>query len=257
MPTSRSSWSWRQPRHLGTFADEPLPRPPSFADRNLEDQPLAERLVAKYEGRPHGLDVNELATGYRSRLESLLAVDELIGRVTGELRRTGELSRTLVMFTSDQGFVLGEHGLVGKQLPYEESVRVPLVVRGPGIAAGRTVPTPVANVDLAPTITEAANATAGIQPDGVSLLDALRAGGEPPRRDLLLEGFEELPFAGVRTPGGYAYFETGRGEAELYDLEADPYQLHNLAELPRYAALRDRLAARLAELRECAGDSCR
>jgi N-acetylglucosamine-6-sulfatase len=244
-------------RHLGTFADEPLPRPPSFADRNLEDQPLAERLVAKYEGRPHGLDVNELATGYRSRLESLLAVDELIGRVTGELRRTGELSRTLVMFTSDQGFVLGEHGLVGKQLPYEESVRVPLVVRGPGIAAGRTVPTPVANVDLAPTITEAANATAGIQPDGVSLLDALRAGGEPPRRDLLLEGFEELPFAGVRTPGGYAYFETGRGEAELYDLEADPYQLHNLAELPRYAALRDRLAARLAELRECAGDSCR
>ena len=244
-------------RHLGAFADEPLPRPPSFADRRLEDQPLAERLVAKYQGRPHGLNVPELRTGYRSRLESLLAVDELIGRVTGELRRTGELDRTLVVFTSDQGFVLGEHRLVGKQLPYEESVRVPLVVRGPGIEAGRTISTPVANVDLAPTITEAANASAGIEPDGVSLLDALRGNAEPPRRDILVEGFEELPFAGVRTPGGYAYFETERGEVELYDLDADPYQLRNLAEQAGSTALRDRLATRLAELRECAGDVCR
>jgi N-acetylglucosamine-6-sulfatase len=245
------------PRHLGAFADEALPRPPSFANRRLEDQPLAERLVAKYEGRPHGLDVRELTTGYRSRLESLLAVDELIGRVTSELRRTGELGRTLVVFTSDQGFVLGEHGLVGKQLPYEESVRVPLVVRGPGIPAGRTVGVPVANVDLAPTIVDAADTEAGLEMDGISLLGALRSGGAPQKRAILLEGFEELPFAAVRTPGGYGYFETERGEVELYDLDADPYQLRNLAELPRYAALRDRLAARLAELRTCAGNSCR
>jgi N-acetylglucosamine-6-sulfatase len=244
-------------RHLGTFTGEPLPRPPSFADPKLADQPLAQRLVAKYEGRPHGLDVPELETGYRSRLESLLAVDELIGQVIGELRRTGELGRTLVVFTSDQGFVLGEHGLVGKQLPYEESVRVPLVARGPGIERGRRIATPVANVDLAPTIVEAANATAGIEADGVSLLGALRGDAELARRAILLEGFEELPFAGLRTPGGYAYFETGRGEVELYDLDADPYQLHNLAELPRYARLRARLAAQLAELRRCAGETCR
>jgi N-acetylglucosamine-6-sulfatase len=244
-------------RHLGAFGGEPLPRPPSFADRDLEDQPLAQRLVAKYEGRPHGLDVRELETGYRSRLESLLAVDQLIGRVMGELRRTGVVSRTLVVFTSDQGFVLGEHGLVGKQLPYEESVRVPLVVRGPGVEEGQTVRAPVANVDLAPTIVDAAGADAGLEMDGTSLLEPLRSGGVPQKRAILLEGFEELPFTGVRTPAGYAYFETGRGEVELYDLDADPYQLRNLAELPRYAALRDRLALRLAELRQCAGNSCR
>jgi N-acetylglucosamine-6-sulfatase len=243
-------------RHLGAFADESLPRPPSFADRHLEDQPIAERLVAKYEGRPHGLNVPELETGYRSRLESLLAVDELIGQVMGELRRSGELGRTLVVFTSDQGFVLGEHGLVGKQLPYEESVRVPLVVRGPGIEAGRTVGVPVANVDLAPTLVDATGAQAGLEMDGTSLLGPLRSGGAPEKRAILLEGFEELPFAGLRTPAGYAYFETGRGEVELYDLNADPYQLRNLAEVPRYAALRDRLALRLAELRQCAGNSC-
>jgi N-acetylglucosamine-6-sulfatase len=245
------------PRHLGEFAGEPLPRSPSFADSQLADQPLARRLVAKYEGRPHGLDVAELETGYRSRLESLLAVDELIGKVIDELGRTGALDGTLVVFTSDQGFVLGEHGLVGKQLPYEESVRVPLVVRGPGIEAGRRISTPVANADLAPTIVEAATATAGVDADGVSLLGVLRGDSEPPRRALLLEGFEELPFAGLRTPSGYTYLETGRGEVELYDLDADPYQRRNLAERPRYAARRERLAAKLADLRECAGETCR
>jgi N-acetylglucosamine-6-sulfatase len=244
-------------RHLGAFADEPLPRPPSFADPDLADQPLARRLVAKYAGKPHGLSVPELVSSYRSRLESLLAVDDLVRRLLAELRRRGELERTLVIFTSDQGFVLGEHGLVGKQLPYEESVRVPLVVRGPGIEAGRQVDVPVANVDLAPTIVDAADASAGIQLDGISLLPSLREGGGPAARSILLEGFEELPFAAVRTPGAHAYIETGRGEQELYDLDADPYQRRNLAALPRYAALRDRLAAHLDELRDCAGPDCR
>jgi N-acetylglucosamine-6-sulfatase len=244
------------PRHLGSFDGEALPRPPSFGQAEA-GQPLAQRLVAKYEGKPHGLDPQELELGYRSRLESLLAVDELIGRVMGELRRTRELARTLVVFTSDQGFVLGEHGLVGKQLPYEESLRVPLVVRAPGIERGRRISTPVANVDLAPTITEAADTNPGIEPDGASLLGSLRGEAEPLRRDILLEGFEELPFAGLRTPGRYAYFETARGEVELYDLDSDPHQLSNLAEAPGYRALRERLAARLAELRDCAGETCR
>jgi N-acetylglucosamine-6-sulfatase len=244
-------------RHLGAFADEPLPRPPSFADPDLADQPLARRLVAKYAGKPHGLSAPELVTSYRSRLESLLAVDDLVARLLGELRRSGELERTLVIVTSDQGFVLGEHGLVGKQLPYEESVRVPLVVRGPGIDAGREIDVPVGNIDLAPTIVDAANAEAGVEMDGISLLPALRGGSDPTPRALLLEAFEGLPFAAVRTPRGAAYLETGRGEVELYDLDADPYELRNLAGLPRYSGLEDRLAARLSELRDCAGVDCR
>jgi N-acetylglucosamine-6-sulfatase len=243
-------------RDLGVFADEPLPRPPSFADPHLDDQPLAQRLVATYAGKPHGLSVPELLQNYRSRLESLLAVDDLVHRLLAELRRSGELSRTLVIFTSDQGFVLGEHGLVGKQLPYEESVRVPLVVRGPGVQEGRTVDGPVGNIDLAPTIVDAANADVGLEMDGTSLLPSLGNGSDLPRRDILLEGFEELPFAALRTPRGYAYIETGRGEVELYDLKKDPYERRNLAELPRYAKLHERLAARLSRLRDCAGADC-
>jgi N-acetylglucosamine-6-sulfatase len=244
------------PRHLGAFASERFPRPPSFG-RADPGQPLAARLVRKYAGRPHGLDQAELENSYQSRLESLLAVDDLVGGLIAELRRSGELDRTLVVFTSDQGFVLGEHGLVGKQLPYEESVRVPLIVRGPGIEAGREVEAPVANVDLAPTIVAAAKASPRLQMDGVSLLPSLQEGRRLPQRDILLEGFEGLPFAAVRTTGGYAYLETDLGEAELYDLQADPYQRRNLADLPRYADLRQRLAPRLDELRDCAGEACR
>jgi arylsulfatase A-like enzyme len=81
-------------------------------------------------------------------------------------------------------------------------VRLPLVVRGPGIGQGQSVSIPVANVDLAPTIADAAKTGLGVEADGVSLLGALREEQGPPRRNILLEGFEELPFAGVRTPDG-------------------------------------------------------
>ena len=94
-----------------------------------------------------------LTTLYRSRLESLLAVDDAVGNLIRTLRRTGELDHTVVIFTSDNGYLLGQHRQIGKELPYEESMRVPLIVRGPGFPSGARRRQLVANIDLAPTIT--------------------------------------------------------------------------------------------------------
>jgi hypothetical protein len=153
-------------------------------------------------------------SAYRSRLESLLAVAELIGQVIGELREAGELDERWWSSRPTRGSCSASMGWLVSSCLTKRACECPW-----------------------------SNAGLGSRRDGES--------------PLLLEGFEELPFAGLRIPGGYAYFETGRSEVELYDLDADPNQLHNLAEPPRYAGLRERLAAQLAELRRCAGETCR
>ena len=118
-------------------------------------------------GRPTGRASRpERAAGieenWRQELESLQAVDEAVARVVGTLERTGELDNTLIVFTSDNGYMHGEHRAQGeKVLLYEESIRVPLVMRGPGIPRNWADPRPVANIDVVPTIVDAAGATAG------------------------------------------------------------------------------------------------
>src|SRR6185436_10665772 len=117
--------------------------------------------------------------------------DEMVARLVGALAETGELDRTLFVFTSDNGFFHGEHRIKdGKFLPYEEAIRVPLLVRGPGFPAGAAAKQLVANIDLAPTLLFAAGATAGRQLDGVPL-QALAADPTVERsRALLLEALE-------------------------------------------------------------------
>jgi arylsulfatase A-like enzyme len=132
---------------------------------------------------------------------------------------------------------------------------VPLLVRGPGFRGGHAVSAPVANTDLAATIVGLADADPGIEIDGVPLEDALEPEGED--RAVLLEVFERKAdqFTGLRT-AAYAYAERA-GEAELYDLAVDPYELENVAGDPRYADVEAELSARLAEMRDCAGQDCR
>ncbi len=125
-----------------------------------------------------------MTENYRQRLESLLAIDEGVAAIVAALRASGELERTLIVFTSDNGFFHGEHRVpAGKVLVYEPSVRVPLVVRGPGVPRGRVDSRLVANVDLAPTVLDAADAKAGRKLDGRSLLVLLAqaAGGTQAR----------------------------------------------------------------------------
>lgn len=142
-------------------------------------------------------DIATLDMQYRLRLQSLQAVDEMVAALVRALRNTGRLGNTYIFFTSDNGYHLGQHRMrAGKYTPYEEDIRVPLLVRGPGVPAGRTIDAFVENVDFAPTFADLAGAHLGSRPDGRSLVPLL--GGTTPdgwRRAVLLEqfAFRELP----------------------------------------------------------------
>ncbi len=236
------------PRHAGAFAATTFPRIPAFNEADMRDKPRVFRRA-----RLGWAQRNAVDSHYRQELESLLAVDEGVDRIVEALRRSGELEDTLIVFTSDNGFMHGEHRVpTGKRLPYEPSIRVPLVMRGPGVPRGVVADRLAANVDLAPTILDVTGATAPWAPDGVSLL------APPQARDVLLEGPARkrgggLWFTGLRTQR-YKYVEYDKGARELYDLAFDPEELRNLA--GTRPGLEARLAARLARLRVCAGAAC-
>jgi N-acetylglucosamine-6-sulfatase len=238
------------PRHRNVFANQPLPTPPSLNEADVSDKPAAirnRRLIPPAR-------LNAMRENYQQRLESLLAVDEAVRDILSALDATGELGRTLVIFTADNGFFHGEHRIPdGKVLVYEPSVRVPLIVRGPGLPRGVQRPNLAANVDLAATILDAAGARADRRLDGRSLLPFARDPLVRSGRDVLLE---TPTYSAIRTPL-HVFVQHSSGEQELYDLTADPHQLQSLHADPRFAALKNDLGARLARLRTCAGDACR
>lgn len=244
------------PRHKDAFASEPLPKPPSYNEADVSDKPIRVR------NRPLITPTREAAIreNYQQRLETLLAVDEGVARILKTLRRTGELNDTLIVFTSDNGFFHGEHRIqIGKILPYEPSIRVPLIMRVPRGPRGLRLEQPVSNQDLAATILDATGARPGRTQDGHSLLPLMRSPEIQLGRDLLIEGLlggsPAISFAGVRSLN-FFYAEYSNGEREMYDLVRDPYELQSVANDPAYAAMRTSLAARLARLRTCAGRSC-
>jgi N-acetylglucosamine-6-sulfatase len=245
------------PRHKGRFAGEVLPRSPAFNEANMTDKPASMRTRA-------GLtptQVRELGEAYRQRLESLLAVDEGVDRIISALEDAGVLPNTLVIFTSDNGWFQGEHRVgFGKILPYEPAVKVPLLVRGPGVLPGRLVSAPVANIDLAPTIVAAAAGRARRTMDGRSLWPLLQgqttwstANGP---RHLLVEdsprGGAASVFWSIRR-GKYVYTEYANGDRELYDLSIDPAQVASRHTDFGYANVRRGLASRLAAMKSCSG----
>jgi N-acetylglucosamine-6-sulfatase len=245
------------PRHRDRFLFEPLPTSADFNEEDVRDKPLAVRR------RPmlQEFQIGALTEAYQQELESLLAVDEAVGRIVRALSRAGELQNTLIMFTSDNGYFHGEHRIPsGKVYLYEPSIRVPLIVRGPGIAAGLRLDDLVANIDLAPTIADAANVTPLRIVDGRSLLPLLRNGIRPEPRSILIESppsnVPRQVFAAIRTPQ-YLYASYASGDQELYDLAADPYELTSVHRDPAQAALVAELSLRLDQLRRCAGSTCR
>jgi N-acetylglucosamine-6-sulfatase len=238
------------PRYARTFASEPLPRPPNFNEADVSDKPAGVRHLPR-------LDDGRIATierRYRCELEALLAVDDGVEKVVETLEAKGDLDNTLLVYTSDNGYFHGEHRIPDeKRRAYEESIRVPLLIRGPGIPPGVVIDPLVINADLAPTVLDAAGVAPGLEPDGRSLLEVIQRPALERNRALLVE---EPTLKAIRTPR-FAYAEHANGGRELYDLEDDPYELQNLDRAPAYASAEATLRHRLHDLEACAGAACR
>ena len=244
------------PRHANAFNNQPLPKPPNFNEADVSDKPV--------EIRNHPLlkpaQITDIQRMYRCRLGSLLSVDEGVKKVVQTLAATGELGNTLIVYTSDNGYFQGEHRLPSeKDHIYEESIRVPLEIRGPGIPQGVTVGALVINADLAPTIVDVTGATPGLVMDGTSLIPVAQQPSIESGRELLIEdaGVGTTPgFKAIRT-ARYMYAEHATGEKELYDLSRDRYELVSRHNDAAYASVRAVLANRLHQLQNCSGSTCR
>jgi N-acetylglucosamine-6-sulfatase len=227
------------PRHADSFPDLPPWRPESYLE-DVSDKP---GWIERVEFDPAAADEFR-----RRQYQSLLAVDDAVRRVVGALEKAGELQKTMIVFTSDNGLLWGEHGILNKLVPYEESIRVPLVIRyGSRV---HTEPRLALNIDLAPTFA----ALAGVpwKADGRSLLPLLSSTAAPGRREFLIESignapFPSPPYCAIRTRGQmYAVYSDG--SRELYHLDSDPLQLQNLVADPAWQAREDVLRARLGRL---------
>ena len=261
------------PRHRGRYAGMPLPKPPNYNEQDMNDKPP---FFRRWHRKLSPNREAAILTRMHERWESLLAVDEAVADIIGELRRFGELDNTYVVFTSDHGYMQGEHRIpLGKMLPYDPSTQVPLFIRGPGIPHGRRTKALVGNVDLAPTILKATSAKAGLTLDGHSLLPFARNPGLRSLRPLLHEtvgngagGHTNTREGGARgeqtrVPAWSAvrttrwlYVEYRGGQSELYNLRRDPYEMRSVAKDPRRRQDRRTLRRILNDLRNCRGARC-
>jgi arylsulfatase A-like enzyme len=242
------------PRHQGAFGWAPLPISTSFDEADVTDKPPSVRRPRLRPPMPA-----LIASLYRQQLEALMAVDEAVERIVEALRDAGSLERTLIVFTSDNGYLAGEHRLAhGKARVYDPAIRVPLLVRGPGVPEGVRPRQLVTNADLAPTVLDAAGATAGRAQDGRSLLPLARDPSLALNRPVLIEIARGLRMrtTAIRTRR-WLYAEHLGGARELYDLRADPDELQSLHASTGLARVRLALAGRLNELRRCRGLGCR
>jgi N-acetylglucosamine-6-sulfatase len=252
------------PRYEGHFAGLTAPRNPDFNEADVSDKPSNVKDLALL----NQTGIDNVDARYRARAEAVLGVDDLVQNVVSTIKQEGELKNTVLIFTSDNGFFHGEHRVPqGKVRLYEPSIRVPLIIRAPGMPKGVHRSQPVGNVDLAPTILDFAHGKAGRVEDGNSLVPTMLHKRDWSGRAMEVETFftpdtledpEDPPlnYQGVRTDR-YLYANYGTGEQELYDLRNDPFELNNSVNNPVYAQVRASLQALLAGMANCAGKGCR
>jgi arylsulfatase A-like enzyme len=279
-------------RHYDSFSGAPYPHGPSegFNEGNVNDKPLFIREASYLSPT----DTRTYRVYYQKGLESLRAIDDGVQQVVNTLGGMGRLRNTYILFTSDNGFFYGEHRLTGgKFLAYEPATHMPLLIRGPGIKYGSATGELAANVDIAPTILELANANADKSIDGRSLVPYMLDPTLRTRRPILFESFVETndvnaqggqpltaarpgagssrdprsgeagaslvappkDYIGIRL-GPYKYIEWPNGEKELYDINKDPNELNNKVRDSNFFPIRGFLQRELRRLAACVGRGC-
>ncbi|HCC57784.1 MAG TPA: acetylglucosamine-6-sulfatase [Solibacterales bacterium] len=232
-------------RHKGVYAKETFHPPKTMAESGeyAQHRPM---WVRNQRNSWHGVDFpyhSDLNIGeyYKRYAETLLAVDDSVGRVLDALRKRGDLDSTLILYMGDNGFAFGEHGLIDKRTAYEESMRVPMLARCPELfPGGKVIESMVAGLDIMPTVLDAARAAIPNDLDGRSMLPLLTGKTDPQwRQELLYEYYWERNFP--QTPTMHA-LRTDRYKYihyygiwdldELYDLQEDPLETNNLISNP-------------------------
>ncbi|TMB54930.1 MAG: sulfatase [Deltaproteobacteria bacterium] len=244
------------PRHAGSFSGIPPWRPPNYNEADVTDKPAWVQAIASW-GATKQANTDAFD---QHQLETLQAVDEAVGALIQALRDIGQDDNTMIVFASDNGYSWGSHRWEPKQCPYEECMRVPLVIRYAPLAPLPRVETGVGlNIDHGETIAELAGATADPGVEGMSLLHLLDGTAPSWRTDFLEEHWDSTPgdetdvgsiptYAEVRGPQ-WKYNEYVTNESELYDETVDPFELSNGVTDPGNASVVTSMAARLRELR--------
>jgi N-acetylglucosamine-6-sulfatase len=250
-------------RHEGRFAAHRFVAPKTMAKGACADQPM---WVQNQRNSWHGVEYPyhsrlDIGAYYKRYAETLLGVDESVGRVMDYLKEASVLDSTLVIYMSDNGFAFGEHGLIDKRTAYEESMRVPLLMHCPQVLEGGTrLRDVVANIDIAPTILEAVGLLPPAAMDGRSFLALARGGRLPWRETLLYEYFWERNFPHTPTLHAlrgdrYKYVRShGIWDIdELYDLAADPLESKNLIRSAAHRPIAEAMNQRLFETLAASG----
>lgn len=249
-------------RHRDAFADVTLPQTPAMNEADVSDKPEWIAVLPLLTDA----DLAEMAAYNRARLQTLQAVDEMVARLVSDLEQAGVLDSTFILFTSDNGYALGDHRIMReKGSAYSESSLLPMVIRGPGIAPGTTLDVLASQADLAPTFAEWAGASTPAFVDGRSLASILA--GEPVPADWRQVTLIEHAESALNTTGHkptwaalrgteFLYTTYNTGEQEFYDLRIDPYQVENLAASTDPATLAA-LANRTQRMETCQAETCR
>jgi N-acetylglucosamine-6-sulfatase len=243
-------------RHRQLYARAPLPRRGNYAVPP-RGKPALERRIGDLP--PLGATTVTSDDTIRDRLRMLAAVDEGLGRIVDALAKKGELDDTVILLTGDNGYFYGEHGLSEeRRLAYEESIRLPLLVRYPRLVKPGSQPVQIAlSIDLAPTLLELAGTAPEHLLDGRSLVPVLRGVAREWRSSFLIEYWSDTVFPRIERMGydavrteryKYVRYRELQGMDELYDLDTDPYELENLIHSPGHVSVKQALAKELGRL---------
>jgi len=243
-------------RHRHAYEGKTIPRRPNYGRPPEGKRSLLRQIGELPPLGPATVTPDESILG---RQRTLLAIDEGVGEILRALKETGQLDNTVIVFTSDNGYFYGEHGLsIERRLAYEESIRMPLLVRYPTAIKPATVRNELAlNIDLAPTLLSFARLPVPSDMDGRSLVPILKGERAKWRNEFLIEYYSDkviprivrMGYRAVRTNRWkYIHYLELEGMDELYDLEADPYEMKNVIEEPRCANVLHEMKRELSRL---------